>query len=78
VFDPVLAFVRLSSVARVSLDCRLGTNEIYGRVNGSDADLSALAADPSDYKSLIAAAKGSAERLALGVWAVEGQCCRRE
>jgi hypothetical protein len=65
VFDPVLAFVRLSPVARVSLDCRLGTNEIYSRVNGSGADLSALAADPSDYRSLIAAATGSTERLAL-------------
>jgi hypothetical protein len=65
VFEPVLAFVRLSPVARVSLDCRLGTNEIYGRVNGSGTDLSALAADPSDYKSLIAAATDSTERLAL-------------
>ena len=65
VFDPVLAFVRVSPVARVSLDCRLGTNEIYGRVNGSGADLSVLAADPSDYKALIAAARDSSERLAL-------------
>ncbi len=65
VFDPVLAFVRMSPVARLSLDCRLSANEIYGRVNGSGADLSALAADPSDYKSLIAAATDSAERLAL-------------
>jgi hypothetical protein len=65
VVDPVLAFVRTSSVARVSLDCRLGTNEIYARVKGSGADLSALAADPIDYKALIAAASDSAERLAL-------------
>ena len=65
VFDPVLAFLRVSPVSRVSLDCRLGTNEIYGRVNGSGADLSALAADSSDYKSLIAAATDSSERLAL-------------
>jgi hypothetical protein len=65
VFDPVLAFLRVSPVARVSLDCHLGTNEIYGRVNGAGADLSALAADPSDYKALIAAAADSTERLAL-------------
>ena len=65
VFDPVLAFLRVSPVARVSLDCRLGTNEIYGRVNGLGADLSALAADPADYKALIAAATHSTERLAL-------------
>lgn len=69
VFDPVLAFAALSPVARVSLDCRLGTNEIYGRINnsgsGSGADLSALAADPSNYKSLIAATTDSTERLVL-------------
>jgi len=65
VFDPVLAFVKVAPVARVSLDCRLGTNEIYGRVNGSGADLSVLAADPLDYKALIAAATDSTERLAL-------------
>ena len=65
VFDPVLAFLRVSPVARASLDCRLGINEIYGRLNGSGADLSSLAADPADYKSLIAAAADSTERLAL-------------
>jgi hypothetical protein len=64
-FEPVLAFLRLTPVARVSLDCRLGINEIYGRVNGSGADLAALAADPTDYKALIAAATDSTERLAL-------------
>jgi ABC-type branched-subunit amino acid transport system ATPase component len=64
-FDTVLAFVRASPVARVSLEGRLGTNEICGRVNGTAADLSALAADPTDYKSLIAAATDSTKRLAL-------------
>ena len=65
VFDPVLAFVSSSPVARISLECRLGSNEIYGRINGSGADLSALATDPADYKALIAAATDSTERLAL-------------
>ena len=65
VFDPVLAFLRVSPVAQASLACRLETNEIYGRVAGWDVDLCSLAADPSDYKSLIAATKDSAERLAL-------------
>ena len=65
VFDAMLAFLRVSPVARMSLNCRLGTNEIYGRINGSGVDLSALAADASDYKSLIAAATDSSERLAL-------------
>jgi hypothetical protein len=64
-FEAVLAFLRLTPVARVSLDCRLGVNEIYGRVNGSGADLAAVAADPTDYKALIAAATDNSERLAL-------------
>lgn len=64
-FEPVLDFLRLTPVARVSLDCCLGINEIYGRVNGSSVDLSAVAADPTNYKALIAAAFDSAERVAL-------------
>jgi len=64
-FDPLLAFLRLTPVAQVSLDCRVGVNEIFGRVNGSGADLAAVAADPTDYKAMIAATSDSAERLAL-------------
>jgi MinD-like ATPase involved in chromosome partitioning or flagellar assembly len=54
-----------SDLARVSLDCRLGANEIYGRVQGSGANSAALAADPADYKALIAATGDNNERLAL-------------
>jgi len=64
-FDPLLAFLRLTPVAQVSLDCRMGVNEIFSRVNGSGADLAAVAADPTDYKAMIAATSDSAERLAL-------------
>lgn len=64
-FEPVLAFLRHTPVARVSPDCRLGVNEIYGRVNGSGADLASVAADPTDYKALIAATSDGTERLAL-------------
>lgn len=64
-FDPLLAFLRHTPVARVSLDCRVGVNEIFGRVNGSGVDLAAVAADPTDYKALIAATSDSTERLAL-------------
>lgn len=64
-FDQLLAFLRLTPVARVSLDCRVGVNEIYGRVNGSGGDLAAVAADPTDYKAMIAATSDSAERLAM-------------
>ena len=65
VFDTVLAFLRTSPVARVSLKARLGTNDLYGRIKGSGADLAHLAADTTDYKSLIAAAPDSARKLAL-------------
>ncbi len=64
-FEPVLAFLRVTPGARVSLDCRLGVNEIYGRVSGSGADLAAVAADPTNYKAMIAASTESTERLAL-------------
>jgi len=64
-FESLLAFLRLTPVAQVSPDCRLGVNEIFGRVNGSGSDLAAVAADPTDYKAMIAATPDSAERLAL-------------
>lgn len=64
-FEPVLAFLRATPVARATLDCRLGVNEIYGRVNGSGADLSAVAADSTDYKALIAKAPDANARMAL-------------
>ena len=64
-FDAVLTYVNESAVAQTSTRCRLGTNEIYARVKDAHADLAALAADPTDYKSLIAAAKDAAEKLAL-------------
>lgn len=64
-FEPVLAFVRLTPVADVSPDCRLGFNEIYARATGADSDISTLARDPTDYKALIAATSDSTKRLAL-------------
>lgn len=64
-FQPLLAFLRQASIAHASLDCCLRVNEIYGRVNGSRADLAALASDPTDFKALIVAASDSTERLAL-------------
>ncbi|ABM57606.1 hypothetical protein [Verminephrobacter eiseniae] len=47
------------------LDCKLGANEIYGRIKGTKTDLTTLATDPTDYKALIAQAKGTSEKLAL-------------
>ena len=64
-FDTLLAFVEQSGIAQVRLDCRLGANEIYERVKGTETDLIELAGDGTDYKALIAKAKDSADRLQL-------------
>lgn len=64
-FDPVLAFVAASGVARVRPACRLGANEVYERVKGLGQSLTELAADPIDYKALISAAQDTGEKLAL-------------
>ena len=68
-FELLLAFIDQHPVARVCTRCRLGANEIYGRLRGKDsgvvADLAALARDPTDYKSLIVKASHLAEKLAL-------------
>ena len=66
-FEPLLAFLEKYPVAQVSTDCRLGANEIYGRVKGMGAavNLTTLANDATDYKSLIAKSTNLAEKLAL-------------
>lgn len=64
-FDTVLAFLAEQPIARADAACRLGTNEIYERIKGSDTDLATLARDPTDYKALIARAEGTAAKLAL-------------
>jgi hypothetical protein len=48
-FDPLLAFLKQQPIARVTLNCRLGANEIYARIKGTKTDLAALANDPTDY-----------------------------
>lgn len=66
-FELLLDFLEEHPVACVSMRCRMGANEIYGRIKGMGAavDLTALARDSTDYKSLIAKAKNVAEKLAL-------------
>ena len=64
-FGHLLAFLELCPVAKASTRCRLGTNEVYGRLKGKGADLAALARDETDYKALIALAKDADEKLAL-------------
>ncbi|MCV2438708.1 StbB family protein [Paucibacter sp. DJ2R-2] len=63
-FEPLLAFLQQSPMARVSLACQLGFNEIYGRLNGPDVDLVAVASDSTDYKALIKNSADNESRLA--------------
>jgi hypothetical protein len=64
-FEPLLSFLQEAPLARYSLDCCLEFNEVYARVNGTGADLKAVAADPTNFKALITATEDSSERLAL-------------
>jgi hypothetical protein len=64
-FAVVLAFLAEHPIAQADPACRLGANEIYERVKGTDADLVALAHDSTDYKGLIAGADDTAAKLAL-------------
>lgn len=64
-FDPLLAFLKQQPIALVNLNCKLGENEIYGRIKGTKTDLASLVNDPTDYKALIAQAKGTTEKVAL-------------
>jgi len=64
-FNTLLAFLAERPIARADLACRLGSNEIYGRMKGLNIDLAGLVADDTDYKALIAEAKTTEEKLAL-------------
>jgi hypothetical protein len=64
-FDTLLAFIDQNPITHVSVQCRLGTNEIYERVKGTGKDLAELAGDATDYKALIAKAQSTADKLAL-------------
>jgi hypothetical protein len=64
-FDHLLTFIAERPIAGADPACRLGRNEIYGRVKGSGVELSALMRDETDYKALIVQAQGTADKLAL-------------
>lgn len=55
----------LQPITNLNLNCKLGTNEIYGRIKGTNTERAALANDPTDYKALIAQAKDTTEKVAL-------------
>jgi hypothetical protein len=64
-FDTLLAFVEQNPITQVCPQCKLGANEIYERVKGTETRLADLADDETDYKALIARAKDGADKLAL-------------
>ena len=65
VFDTLLAFIKENPLTQASTQCRLGANEIYERVKGTDADLVHLAADQTDYKAQIARASDTSHKITL-------------
>ena len=65
VFAPLLRFIAEHPLAQASTQCRLGTNELFERVKGSDTSLVALADDDTDYKAMIVRATDTAEKVAL-------------
>ncbi len=65
VFAPLLRFIAEHPLAQASTQCRLGTNELFERVKGTDTSLAALADDDTDYKAMIVKATDTAEKVAL-------------
>jgi hypothetical protein len=64
-FDTLLAFIEQNPLTQANTSCRLGANEIYGRIKGTGIDLTELADDETNYKALIAQATETADKLAL-------------
>jgi hypothetical protein len=64
-FGQLHAFIGKQPIAQVEPACRLGRNEIYARIKDSGVDLPALLRDDTDYKALIAQARGTPEKVAL-------------
>jgi hypothetical protein len=64
-FDTLLAFIEQNRLTQANTSCRLGANEIYGRIKGTGVDIAELADDETNYKALIAQATGTADKLAL-------------
>lgn len=64
-FQVVLGFLSQHRIAQADLRCRLGWNEIYGRIKRDEQDLVVLSRDMTDFKALIAKASDTPSKLAL-------------
>jgi len=65
VFETLLAYCNVSKAVEPRLAARLHYNEVYALVRGTGQSLKALAADPTDYKQLIAQASSTSDKVAL-------------
>ncbi len=63
-FDSLFDFMAQNPIASIRPGCRLGVNEIYQRLRGSQIDLGNIARDTTDFKSLIRDAQDTATKLA--------------
>ena len=62
-FFALTSFLATNPVATIDPACALTDNEIYQRVKHDERSISALAADKTDFKALIAKAKEQSEKL---------------
>jgi hypothetical protein len=68
-FEPLLAIIAENPIAQARLACRIGSNEIYGRLAAglaaSASDIAAIARDDTDYKRLIVGTHDVPKKLSL-------------
>lgn len=65
IFETLLAYCEASGVVQPRLKACLQYNEVFSRVRGTESSLRELAADPTNYKALIARAGSMAEKIEL-------------
>lgn len=64
-FELLLAFVAERRIAQADTRCQLGANELYQRLKVTGMTIADLVKDKTDYKTLIAKAGSTQEKLAL-------------
>jgi MinD-like ATPase involved in chromosome partitioning or flagellar assembly len=64
VFEAMLGFIDRDPIVTVNPACRMTVNEVYQLVKGSDASLTELTRDETDYKALIKRAADTQEKVA--------------
>jgi MinD-like ATPase involved in chromosome partitioning or flagellar assembly len=64
VFEAMLGFIDRDPIVTVNPACRMTVNEVYQLVKGSDASLTELVRDETDYKALIRGCTDTQEKVA--------------